>query len=587
MSLVKKLFYNALLVQIVAGIVGVIGMVVDGAIIGSCLGTEAMAAYGFATPLATIFVACAGVCELGTSILVGKLVGARKLDEASKALSSCTVFAIVLSLVLTGVVHSFSFEIASMLGAQGDIAEMTSDYLRGFSMCAPALLLLMVFMPIMQIDGKNKLVMSSVVIMTVVNICGDLLVGFVFHGNLFGMAVATTVSYIAALLVMFPGFIQNSVLKLSLKQLSIAAVGEMISGGLPNALQQVCRSILIIVINNLILKISDNNSVAAFTVVMSAANLCMALGSGIGSSTSMLTGVFVGDCDDVAIKELVKIAVKKSVLFNAVLFVVLFAGAGVIMPLFTSDPLVLPITVLGFRVYCLSMIGYSVNVTLRLYYQAMKLSVLSYAYVICNSLLFTVIGALILGNTVGISGIWHSFLFGETMTLIALLIYVLIRADRSKSFFERFLFIPESMSENVIGRFDATTSSYIEVAEISEEVRQFCINKGADTRTSNILSLATEEIGEYILMNNESNRPKELIDVRVLSKTDCWSLRVRDNGKRFNPHHIVNEKIDDNCSAFGIKMIMNMVGDIEYIDTLNLNNLIVEIKKLGESRYVS
>lgn len=38
-----------------------------------------------------------------------------------------------------------------------------SDYLRGFSLCAPALLILMVFMPIMQIDGKNSLVMIAVV----------------------------------------------------------------------------------------------------------------------------------------------------------------------------------------------------------------------------------------------------------------------------------------------------------------------------------------------------------------------------------------------------------------------------------------
>lgn len=581
--MVKKAFRNALLVQIIAAIVGVIGMVVDGAVTGRCLGTGAMAGYGFATPVVTIFVACSGVCELGASILIGRLAGARKLKEASSALSACLLFSLVFSFVMIAVVFIFSHEIASLLGASGPIADMASDYLKGFSLCAPALLLLTVLMPVMQIDGKRKIVVLAVVVMTAVNITGDLLVGLVFHGGLFGMALATTVSYFAALALILPFlFKKDNSLRFTFRDLQFSYIGEMLSGGLPNALQQVCRSVLLLVLNRELLRIADSNAVAAFTAIMSAANLCMALGSGIGSSVSMLTGVFVGDRDDRAIRSLVRTALGKSVLYNAILCAVLFAGAGVIMPMFTSDPALLSMAVLGFRLYSLSMIGYSINVTLRLYYQAMHLSVLSYVYVFCNSLLFTALGALLLGRIAGVSGVWLSFLFGETMTLVLLFVYVLLKTEKGTRLSERFLFIPPSLTEDVLDRYDGSASSNEAMVEVSEAVRQFCLKNGSEERTAYVLSLASEELGEYILAHNAPTVKNETVEVRLLSKRNSWNLQLRDNGSRFDPLTVLREeKPEEDPAYFGVKLVMDMVHDIRYLDTLNINNLNIEIKKQG------
>ncbi|MBQ0100451.1 MAG: hypothetical protein KBS39_02975, partial [Lachnospiraceae bacterium] len=426
--MVRKAFKSVLLIQIIAGIVGVIGMVVDGAVTGSCLGTEAMAAFGLAAPVVTIFVACSGVCELGASMLIGRLVGARKTDEASEALSSCLAFSLALSLLITGSVFAFSEEISAFLGASGALAELTADYLRGFSLCAPALLMLTVLMPVMQINGKQKLVVLAVVTMTLVNITGDLLVGFVFRGGLFGMALATIVSNFAAFALMLPGLLKKEgTLRISFRRIRAGYIGTMLSGGLPNALQQLCRSLLLLLLNRRLLAISDSDAVAAFTAIMSAANLCMAFGSGIGSDVSMLTGVFAGESDDRAIRELVRTALFTAVVYDAILCALLLLGAGILMPMFTSDPKLLALTVNGFRLYCLSMIGYSVNVTMRLYYQAMHFSVLSYVYVFCNSFLFPVLGAFLLSGMLGVRGVWLAFLFGETVTLLLLAGWTLIK----------------------------------------------------------------------------------------------------------------------------------------------------------------
>lgn len=581
--MVAKLFKSALMVQIVAGIVGVIGMVVDGAVTGRCLGTEAMAAYGLVMPVATVFAACAGVCELGTSILIGRLVGAGKNEEASAALSACLLFSLLLSVLMGTAVFCFAGPIARLLGATGVIADMGADYLRGYALCAPALLTVMVLMPVIQINGRRQAVLLAVVTMTVVNITGDLLVGFVLGGGLFGMALATTVSYFAAMVLLLPYlFRRDNTLKISLRGITLSCLDEMLGGGLPNALQQACRSVLIILLNGLLLRIADSSAVAAFTAVMSAANLCMATGSGIGSAVSMLTGVFIGDRDDVAVRQLVRTAVSRAVVYDAVLCLLLLAGAGLIMPAFTADRQLLSLAVPGFRLYCLSMTGYAVNVTMRLYYQAIQRRTLSYVYVAANSLVFTVLGALLMSRLIGVSGVWLAFLFGETMSLLLLTVYVLVTTKKGPSFVERCLLIPADLTQDVLDRYDGSTDTQEGIAAVSEAVRGFCLRNGADKRTAFVLSLAVEEFGQYMLKVNPSLAGKETVEVRVLCRRDSWTLRIRDNGRRFNPLDILKEENTDDFSYVGIKLLKDMIVNIEYVDTLNLNNLNMEIKKQRE-----
>ena len=586
--MVKKAFKSALLIQIIAGIVGVIGMVVDGAITGRCLGTEAMAAFGLATPVVTIFVACSGVCELGTSMLIGRLVGSRRMGEAAEALSSCLAFALGFSLLVTVSVFAFSKEIAVFLGATGSLAGMTSDYLKGFSLCAPALFLLTVLMPIMQIEGKRKLVVLAVIIMTVVDIVGDLLVGFVFRGGLFGMALATTVSYFAAFAIMLPALFQKgNGLSLSFRHIRPAYIGTMLSGGLPNALQQGCRSLLLLVLNMRLLAIADANAVAAFTAIMSAANLCMAFGSGIGADVSMLTGVYAGEHDDCAIRELMRIALRTALIVDAALCAVLLLSAGLLMPMFTSDAELLALAVSGFRLYSLSMIGYSINVTLRLYYQAMHFSALSYVYVFCNSFLFPALGAYLLSGMMGVSGVWLAFLFGETLTLLFLIAWTLGKTEKRGGLVDRALFIPPELTEDVLSRYDGAAENQAGMTELSEQVRLFCRENAAGERVAYLLALSAEEIGNYILKNNAKRGEK--VEVSVFRKKTGWNMIIRDNGSRLNPLDILKDgsrfdpatilrgETPDVFSYVGIKLVSEMARKTEYLDTLNINSLIIEI----------
>ena len=139
--------------------------------------------------------------------------------------------------------------------------------------------------------------------------------------------------------------------------------------------------------------------------------------------------------------------------------------------------------------------------------------------------------------------------------------------------------IPETMTADIINRYDGSASGASEMAGVSEEIRRFCIDSGADSRTAFILSLAAEELGEYILQNNTAASGRETVEVRVLHKVGGWTLRIRDNGIRFNPLELLEKGRADDLSYIGIKLIKDLSDDISYLDTLNINNLLVEISE--------
>ena len=64
-KLVSTMFYDSLTAIIFAAIAGTIGMVVDGILIGYCLGEGSMAAFGIASPVFLVLYALGGVLSSG------------------------------------------------------------------------------------------------------------------------------------------------------------------------------------------------------------------------------------------------------------------------------------------------------------------------------------------------------------------------------------------------------------------------------------------------------------------------------------------------------------------------------------------
>lgn len=81
-----------------------------------------------------------------------------------------------------------------------------SFYLHGYMIGIPALMLIQVLGPMIVMDGGKKLFSLSAAALCVVDVIGDLLNAFVFHGGSFGMGLATSVAFMIQLAMLLGRF---------------------------------------------------------------------------------------------------------------------------------------------------------------------------------------------------------------------------------------------------------------------------------------------------------------------------------------------------------------------------------------------
>ena len=74
--MIKKLFRQMLVTQIVSSMTVTLCMLIDSIMIGRFLGVDAMSAYGLASPLLLVFAAFGSLISSGVQVMCGKTVGA-------------------------------------------------------------------------------------------------------------------------------------------------------------------------------------------------------------------------------------------------------------------------------------------------------------------------------------------------------------------------------------------------------------------------------------------------------------------------------------------------------------------------------
>ena len=154
---------------------------------------------------------------------------------------------------------------------------------------------------------------------------------------------------------------------------------------------------------------------------------------------------------------------------------------------------------------------------------------------------------------------------------------------------EDFLFLPEGFDVADSEKYEAHACDMEQVLEMSREALEFCRQKGIEEKRAYYLSLCIEEIAYYLSLCIEemagniikfgfSDGKKHDIDLRLIRKEDELIVRIRDDCRLFNPKEWLEiHSEDEKTKNIGIRMINQIAKDFNYINTLDMNNLIIRI----------
>ena len=201
--MIRRLVRQMLAAQTLSALTVSICLLIDNIMISRFLGETAIAAYGLSGPILLVIAALGNMLMAGVQVTCSRSLGKGSQEETNRGYSSALAMAAGISLALTALVLLLCSPIAKVMGGGrgGTLFTMTRDYMAGFVIGAPGSIGALILIPFLQMAGQSQLLIAAVLSMTVADVALDLLNVFVFHGGMFGMGLASSLSYYFAMLI--------------------------------------------------------------------------------------------------------------------------------------------------------------------------------------------------------------------------------------------------------------------------------------------------------------------------------------------------------------------------------------------------
>lgn len=587
-KIIRNTFYIQLLAYVLSELTHMIGNIVDGVIIGRCLGVDSMAAFGIVSPVMMVFALIGAIVQTGSRNRFTRLLGEGKAEEAQKVFSLSFIISAGFGLALMIVILIFSTPITIALGASGNAAELLPKaraYLIGIAFGLPAINTIKILNGFLPIDNDRNLPMAASLALTVSDIIFDLVAAFALHGDTFEMGVATSISYYVALSVLLLHFRRkNIVLKLSAKQLPWKELPQIVAQGIPMGICYVSFTVRVAFMNRILASVASSAAIAAYSVYQQADDILSCLTIGMADTVAILSGILMGEEDRPKMKRLLYTAVQSTLVVTLGAAVFSWVMAPYFSSLYiTGSAEALAYATRAVRAYAIGMPLYGLNLIYFNYFQGIGRSRLSSICGFLSEAGFLMLSAYVMSYFIGADAVWFSLVI--TQILMYLLYSVLIATESRRngtlrmSLWDRVLLLPATFDVPPEDRIDLSISSLEEVTSLSREVYSFCESHGCDKRRTYHMSLAVEEMAGNIVQHGFAHDNKRHnLEVRVLKNDEDYVLRIRDDCFIFDPVNQLTLFSDaDKTHHFGLRMIIHTAKEVRYTSILKLNNLLVRI----------
>ncbi len=598
-ELIKRTFGKYLAMSILITLSATLGMMIDNVIAGNLLGSGAVAAIGMSLSVFMLFSGCAGILETGAVALCARALGNRDADRVNVLFSVSLAAALAVGAALSAGGVAGSDALATMLGAaSGELHADTASYLSGICSGAFAIVLLQLLMGFTRLDNAPQLGIVAIVGMSVCDVVFNLVAVCVLDLGLRGMGLATALAYCVAGGICCTHFLsKGNTLHLVNPVPHAGQLAGVLKTGLPDSLTRATVMVRTFTFNWLLLTVASAGAVAALSMLSSVNSFASSVTIGVGQTATLLCGIFFGEEDRGALKATLRTGMRMGLVLSCALCAAVFAFAPQVVGLFGLEGDAEAFGVVAVRAFILCVPIDLINQLFVNYYQGTGNVRAASAIAVGQSGLFAVLFAL---GTVwfwGATAVWTSFLVGEAVTLALQLVVASVLWKRRVAkgvaaaaseaaadaceragLLDKMMYLPETFQQDWRAwRTFSCEPDIASVAACSQQVAAWCEAQGIDGRRSYLVPLAVEEMAANAVEHGFAKTKHPAIDVKLILKRDgTLVLRMRDNGTAFNPMDL-DLSAADSCSAVGIRMLRQGVREVEYQNTVGLNNVVVTL----------
>ncbi|MGN0481065.1 MAG: MATE family efflux transporter, partial [Lachnospiraceae bacterium] len=421
----------------------------------------------------------------------------------------------------------------------------------------------------------------AVVVMTVSDIIFDLLNVLVFHGGMLGMGIASSLSYYLAFIIGIGYFVKKDcIFKFSKKLVKLKSCKNMLKAGIPTIINMISTVLLSFTMNKILLGVSGSTAVAAYSVIGTVVNICYAFSGGLAGVALMLAGMYYCEEDRKSLKELLKVALRYAIIVDAIVTVIVFAVAPLLVSLFLTDnDLAIQMATQGSRIFVLSLVISAINSALKHFYQGTGRIKITYVLCALQNYICIALSAFVLSRVVGLDGVWFGYLCGEIIVLMVIFAYIVANRHKFDFSMDTLSLLPDGYGVPDDDCLILNIKNEAEVVEASQAAGQYCRAHNKSSRLCMYTGLCIEEMCNNIITYGFDKTGKNTINIRIFCKEDELVIRFRDDCKAFDPvkYFEMHNESDDPAHHIGIRMIFKLVKDVNYTNSMSLNNLTMKI----------
>ncbi len=408
--------------------------ITDSIFIGHGVGALALSGLAITFPLMNLAIAFGTLVGIGASTLMSLRLGQKDYDSANSILGNVFVLNIIVGLAYTLVVLLFLDPILYFFGASEETLPYAHDFMVIISLGNLITHMYFGLNALLRATGNPRKAMYATIATVIINIILAPLFIFVFGWGIRGAAFATVLAQ-ASMLVWQIRFFSNRKNFIYLRRdsfrLKRKIVTDSLSIGLAPFLMNAVASVIVIVINQGLIRYGGDLAVGAYGIINRVAMLFAMIVMGLNQGMQPIAGYNFGaghlDRVDRVLKQTIYVAT--GVMLLGFLICELFPHA--VASVFTTDQGLIDFVVPGLRIvmFFFPIVGFQM-VTVN-FFQSIGMPGKAIFMSLTRQVLFLLPCLLILPLYHGVKGVWYSMPAADLSSSIVSLYMLIVQYNKS------------------------------------------------------------------------------------------------------------------------------------------------------------
>ena len=401
--------------------------IVDGLFVSNFVGKTPFAAINLIMPILMIIGAFGFMMGAGGTAIVSKTLGENDSVLANRYFSMFVYITAGVGAVMAVLGVMFLRPLSVLLGAEGDMLDCCVSYGRIVIIAMPAFMLQNLFQSFFIVGEKPKLGLLVTVLAGVTNMVLDALFVAVFKMGLEGAAIATSISQAVGGIVPLIYFLSKNTSLISLvhTRLYPKALFKAITNGSSELMSNISSSVVTILYNYQLMKFAGENGVAAYGVIMYVSFTFIAIFIGYSVSSAPIIGFHFGAKNKGELKNLLRCSTVITLVIGAAMAAIGFIFATPLSKIFVSyDKELLDMTARGLRIFSLSFFLSGFSIFGSSFFTALNNGLASALISFLRTLVYQMLGVLLLPLIFKLDGIWYSMFVAEVLAFTTTVIFI-------------------------------------------------------------------------------------------------------------------------------------------------------------------